>query len=123
MIERPKSVAMLRVFEIQIEDGTERRHDTHALTGAQELPPGNYELVLRTDGALAGCKHPREQAATGPTTDQVNHYCPDCRTAWTTWPARGTPEPVGINGLTEAETSATASVMGLPPYPRTEKRA
>jgi hypothetical protein len=52
-VNTTKPVAMLRVFDIQIEDGTERRHDAHALPGAQELPPGNYELVLRVPLGVA----------------------------------------------------------------------
>jgi hypothetical protein len=42
---------------------------------------------------VVGCKHPREQTSTGPTTDQINHYCPDCNTAWTTYPAHGVTVP------------------------------
>jgi hypothetical protein len=33
------------------------------------------------------CPHPRAAITIGPTTDQQNHYCPDCHTSWTTWPA------------------------------------
>jgi hypothetical protein len=42
-----KTVAVLRVFDIRIEDGTQRILDAHAVAGATELEPGNYELVLR----------------------------------------------------------------------------
>lgn len=46
MAAEPKTVAVLRVFDIQAEDGTERRYDAHAIAGALQLEPGSYELVL-----------------------------------------------------------------------------
>jgi hypothetical protein len=35
------------------------------------------------------CTHSREQTNTGPTTNQINHWCPDCGKTWTTWPDGG----------------------------------
>jgi hypothetical protein len=89
---------MLRVFDIQIEDGTERRHDTHALAGAQDLPPGNYELVLRTtDGVpvLAAVNTARDQ---GP-----------CTVCGVPWAKHGTAPTCASHDYTPA---GTAGVMG-----------
>lgn len=47
--------------------------------------------IVQGDGitlVLGACSHDNEQTTVGPTTDQINHWCPDCRRHWTTWPDR-----------------------------------
>lgn len=44
-------VALLRVFDIAVDDGMERHYDAHAI-GALHLEPGNYDLVLRDAESL-----------------------------------------------------------------------
>jgi hypothetical protein len=39
-----------------------------------------------TTGLYSACAHQHATLSIGPTTDQRNHWCPDCRLAWTTFP-------------------------------------
>ncbi len=40
------------------------------------------------------CYHERATTNVGPTTDQINHWCPDCGATWTTYPDRAQPSLV-----------------------------
>lgn len=49
---------------------------------------------------IGSCIHDNEQTSIGPTTDQINHWCPDCGSTWTTWPSGGRVEgPTVIAGV------------------------
>jgi hypothetical protein len=65
---------------------------------------------------IGECSHDNEQVTTGPTTDQINHWCPDCQRHWTTWPERGGQTPAGVApaqapGLTDEQIDAIAAAQ------------
>lgn len=47
---------------------------------------GPVVQVVVVDLSRAACSHLNRTLSIGPTTDQRNHYCPDCGALWTTWP-------------------------------------
>lgn len=62
--------------------------------------------VVQGDGItliIGDCSHDREQITHGPTTDQINHWCPDCLRRWTTWPNRSSPSENAAMPQTPAE--------------------
>lgn len=74
-VSDPGPVAVLRVYDINVEDGTERRYDAHAISGAHHLPPGRYSLIVRPEHLPAGALLYRqgEGNAGVPPTDGAKH--------------------------------------------------
>lgn len=79
----------LATAHAQNSDAVERqwatvRRAVYGESAAPEVPAANN--VVSVNG-IPTCTHTNERTSLGPTTSQINHFCPDCKQSWVTFPA------------------------------------